>query len=909
LVIVSQLIRRSSLLEATLGHLTHTEARGGGLVVLKGPAGHGKTTLARELLAQVERVSTGRGAVPMVTSTGEGREPALGIWSRLAAGANSADLMAPDVLLSGAAAALSPAERFAAVRDLVKQIGIAGVPLVVIDDLHVADQASLIVFSQLLETLTRTGVLILATTRGSDAVRDELSRAAHEVLEHHAAVVEVPGFSIDEVCERMELTGAPPLWCAHRAPMVHEMSGGNPLIVDKVVSRITFAPGAETIELDGFVFDHASQSVVDLWVATLGDLTVGQRRALRVIDALGELADTTTVKGVTMATSSEAKEVIDQLIARGLIEQLPLSPCYRVSHPGITDALLTMTLDDAALTEKEHLLVARLLTQRRDPVDPRLVARYLRLAGALVEPTELEEVARRGVAHAVQWGDRAAEAEAWTMVIDALAAQQPAVTASDEDLLAAATALRASGQDARARQLAYEVAVRNELADPSMYARAALVAADGAEFHADAPQMVAMLRRAHEIIEELPDQRLLQIEVLAALSQLEMTVPVEAQRPPVAIEPQQLALEPTARWNWVTQPGVAQPRTSEAEALARKLGEPEVEARVGLVWRLAHLSPDFAPQRWERSQRALQVLTSRSDRGQAVCAVLSDLWERGDRAGVDAAMAELAALVTETGDPRLRWRYLSARSGLDRVSGDLAAAEASSVQAGIQGAVAGVQAAVLVRVEQRTLCEVDRLEGISTVVRLISAISTVQHPPLLGGVLSLAGDLARAGVSGVEVSVPELRELVERLSSPVAREQNWMMAAAFAANAAAACKDTVAAAALIKLMSPYADRVARESSGAASEGSVARLLGALYGVVGDISAAQEMFAAGEACDRSAGFGRAVLIGTVDRLECEVAAGLLDPTHAATAAQAVAVDARSRGFLAIAARADRVGTAT
>jgi hypothetical protein len=909
LVIVSQLIRRSSLLEATLGHLTHTEARGGGLVVLKGPAGHGKTTLARELLAQVERVSTGRGAVPMVTSTGEGREPALGIWSRLAAGANSADLMAPDVLLSGAAAALSPAERFAAVRDLVKQIGIAGVPLVVIDDLHVADQASLIVFSQLLETLTRTGVLILATTRGSDAVRDELSRAAHEVLEHHAAVVEVPGFSIDEVCERMELTGAPPLWCAHRAPMVHEMSGGNPLIVDKVVSRITFAPGAETIELDGFVFDHASQSVVDLWVATLGDLTVGQRRALRVIDALGELADTTTVKGVTMATSSEAKEVIDQLIARGLIEQLPLSPCYRVSHPGITDALLTMTLDDAALTEKEHLLVARLLTQRRDPVDPRLVARYLRLAGALVEPTELEEVARRGVAHAVQWGDRAAEAEAWTMVIDALAAQQPAVTASDEDLLAAATALRASGQDARARQLAYEVAVRNELADPSMYARAALVAADGAEFHADAPQMVAMLRRAHEIIEELPDQRLLQIEVLAALSQLEMTVPVEAQRPPVAIEPQQLALEPTARWNWVTQPGVAQPRTSEAEALARKLGEPEVEARVGLVWRLAHLSPDFAPQRWERSQRALQVLTSRSDRGQAVCAVLSDLWERGDRAGVDAAMAELAALVTETGDPRLRWRYLSARSGLDRVSGDLAAAEASSVQAGIQGAVAGVQAAVLVRVEQRTLCEVDRLEGISTVVRLISAISTVQHPPLLGGVLSLAGDLARAGVSGVEVSVPELRELVERLSSPVAREQNWMMAAAFAANAAAACKDTVAAAALIKLMSPYADRVARESSGAASEGSVARLLGALYGVVGDISAAQEMFAAGEACDRSAGFGRAVLIGTVDRLECEVAAGLLDPTDAATAAQAVAVDARSRGFLAIAARADRVGTAT
>jgi hypothetical protein len=901
-----QFIRRAALLAKAHGHLAQTEAKGGGLVVLSGPAGHGKTTLAREIRAQVERDSTGRGAVPMIVSTGDGREPALGIWSRLAAVANSADLMAPQVLLSGAAEALSMADRFAAVFELVKRMGIAGVPLAVIDDLHAADQASLNVFSQLVELLPGTGVLILATTRGSGAVSDELSRAAHEVLEHHAAVIEVPAFTVNEVCERLELTGASASWCAQRAPLLHEMSGGNPLIVDRVVSQILVAPGADMIEPKSDEFGQVGQSVVDNWVAALAELPVEQRRVLRLIASLGELADKFVVMGTTMATSAEANEVIDQLKARGLIEQLPISPCYRVSHPGIAEALLTMTVDDAALSGKEHLRVARILAHRRDLVDPRLVARHLQLAGALVEPSELEEVARQGVAHAVQWGDRAAEAEAWNIVIGALVAQQPEQNPSDQDLLAAARAFRESGHDVRSRQLAYEVAQRSEQAHPLTFAKAALIAADGVEFHGDAPEMLAMLRRAHEAIEGLPDQQLLQIEVLAALSQLEMTVPLEAQRPPVEAEPEQAVLERTARWNWVTQPEIAQPRTHRAEALASDLGDPEVEARVGLVWRLAHLYPEFAEQRWERSQRAHRILTSRSDRAQAVCAVMSDLWERGDRLGVDAAMTELAGLVAETGDPRVRWRYLTARSGLDRVSGDLVAAEKSSVQAGIQGAVAGVHSAVLVRIEQRTLYEVDRLEGNDIIIGLTNAISTVQHPPLMAGVLSLAGDLARAGVTGVEVSVADLRDLVERLASPAAREQNWMMASAFAANAAAASQDRVAAAGLIELLSPFSDRVARESWGAASEGSVARLLGALFGVVGDVSAAQEMFVVGDACDRAAGFRRAVLIGTLDRLEFEVAAGLVDPTQAAITAREVAADAQSRGMLAIAARADRVG---
>jgi hypothetical protein len=563
-----------------------------------------------------------------------------------------------------------------------------------------------------------------------------------------------------------------------------------------------------------------------------------------------------------------------------------------------------MTTDEAVLSEEEHLRIARLLMQRRETVDPRLIARHLQYAGALLEPSELEEVARRAVAHAVHWGDRAAEAEAWTMVIEAQAAQHPPQPSSDEDLLAAARAFRASGHDARSRQLAREVALRNEATNPLMFARAALIAADGVEGHGEAPEMVDMLRRAHAAIKDEPDLELLRIDVLASLSQLEMTLPLEGERPPVVVDPEHSGLEPVARWSWATQPDVAQPRTYEAEELARRIGDPVVQARVGLVWRLAHLAPEFAAQRWERSERAHRLLTSRADRGQAVCAVLSDLWERGDRAGLDAAMAELAGLVEETGDPRLRWRYLLARSGLERTSGDLAAAESSSVQAGIQGAVAGVHSAVLVRLEQRTLCEVDRLEGNDTVMGLTYAISTVQHPPLLAGVLSLAGDLKRAGIPGIEVSVPELRALVERLASPVAREQNWMMASAFAANAAAACQDQVAAKGLLDLLSSYADRVARESSGAASEGSVARLLGALFGVVGDVSAAQEMFTIGDECNRAAGFHRAVLIGMLDRVECEVAAGLIDPEDGAAIAREVAREARSRGMLAIAARADR-----
>lgn len=910
LVFEPLLVRRADLLAEARLLLSRCEANGGGLVVLAGPAGNGKTTLARELRAQVERESTGRGQVPMIMTTGEKLEPALGVWSRLAAVTNSADLMAPEVLLNGAAAKLSMSRRYAAVRELLRRIAISGIPLVVLDDLHAGDQASLIVLSQLVELLPSVGVVILATSRGSGVMEDERARAAHEVLDHHGEVVEVPAFTIDEVCERMELSGAPAEWCARRASLVHELSGGSPLIVDRVVSQIFVRPGTATIDFENWVFDQVDQSVMGIWSTTVSALSPPQQRVLRIVAEVGDLADKALIMGVTLSTSEEVKKVTDLLMGRGLIEQLPLSPCYRVAHPGIAEALEMMatatngSLDGAELSPQDHLRFARILADRRDPTDPRLIARHLQRAGDLVEPSELEETARRAVAHAVQWGDRAAEAEAWMMVLEARPDRHGADGGSLRDRLSAARALRASGDEIRGRQFAYEVAARTEESDPLIFAEAVLLAADGAEFHGDALQLVGMLRRAHDLIEGLSDQQMLQIEVLSALSQLEMTVPVEAERPPVAVDPEQADLEPMARWSWVTQPEVAQPRTVAAEELAERIGDPEVMARVGLVWRLAHLSPEYAAERWERSQRAHRVVTSHADQGQAVCAVLSDVWERGDRVAIDARMAELADLVAQTGNPRLRWRYLVAKSGLARVSGDLAGAESASVEAGIQGAVAGVHATVLVRIEQRSLYEVDRLEGTDMVRGLIEAISTVQHPPLLGGVLSLAGDLMRAGVAGVQVSKRDLRDLVERLASPVAQEQNWMMASAFAANATAACQDPVAAAGLITLLSPYADRVARESWGAASEGSVARLLGALYGVVGDVSAAKEMFEAGVELDRTAGFHRAVLIGTLDRVEFEMASELVDPAEAVVTASGVALDAQRRGMLAIAARAER-----
>lgn len=901
----SAFIKRPVLLAEAHKHLGLFQDLGGGLVMLVGPAGHGKTTLVREIRAQVEIESTGRGAIPMIVASGERLEPALGIWSRLASVTNSSDLMAPEVLLRGATAELTMPERHAAVRELLKGIAIAGVPLVVIDDLQAADQASLIVFSQLVELLSESGVVIVAASRGSAAVSDDLSRAAHEVLEHHAVVVEVPAFTVEEVRERLELAGGSKSWCKRRAPLVHELSGGNPLIVDRLIAQNLSTSSLEKLDLESFQSANLSQSVRDVWMVPLKALTFTQYRALQVIAALGDLADRALVMGVTLANSSEAKVLFDELLAGGLIAQLPLSPCYRVAHPGIAEALSEMAADGVALSEREHLRIARLLVQRRDPVDPRLIARHLRSAGSLVDPSELEQVARRAVSHAVHWGDPAAEAEAWTLVLEAQAAHGRDAHLSWDDLLAAAQAFRASGHEARGRELAREAAARQEHLDPVAFAEAALVVAEEVEFHGDALDMMTMLRRAHDAIFNLPDQVLLQIKVLTTLSQLEMMAPLNALRPPFRLEPAQELVVPTARWNWVTQLEDARLRTDQAEELARRLGDPEVEARVGLVWRLAHFSPKFAGQRWERTERARRVLTSRADRGLAVCAVMSDLWERGDRAGVDGAMTELAGLVAETGDPRLRWRYLSARSGLDRVSGDLNAAEAGSVQAGIQGAVAGVHSAALVRTEQRVLYEVDRLEGYETAIGWTQLIATVQHLPLLAGLLSLAGDLQRAGVAGVEVSVPDVRALVERLTSSVASEPNWMMASAFAASATAACHDPVAAKGLIELLSPYADRVVRESWGTISEGSVARLLGALFGVVGDLSAAQEMFTVGEACDRSAGFHRAVLIGTLDRVECELAAGFVDPTDATVIAQEVARDARSRGMLAIAARAERL----
>ena len=127
----------------------------GGLVVIEGTAGVGKTTLANWCLAVATRSG---GSVHEVGALGPELELPLGIWARIAASAAVAGLPVPHVLLDGAVEQLHPHARYRAVADLLQAMRPAPVVLIV-DDLDRADESSLLLLAQLAPALPGTGVL------------------------------------------------------------------------------------------------------------------------------------------------------------------------------------------------------------------------------------------------------------------------------------------------------------------------------------------------------------------------------------------------------------------------------------------------------------------------------------------------------------------------------------------------------------------------------------------------------------------------------------------------------------------------------------------------------------------------------------------------------------------------------
>lgn len=323
------------------------QARGGAgrLVLCAGEPGIGKTRLAQAL---AERARADGVPVAWGACTEAEDAPALWPWRQVLR-AVGVDL---DVVLAGDAR--SAEDRFRAVDEVGSALRAAAHPhglLVVVDDVHRADPASLTVLHHIAVAAATTGVLVLAVHRDREAGRGAAVLLPELAGAPRAERLDLRPFGLDEVADQLA-TVAPGTGATH-ATDVLRVTGGNPLFVREIARAIadgTWRP------------ERPPRSVLEVVAGRLARLRPEARDLLRTAAVLGRDVSVPVLAGASGLPATACVVLLDELAGHGLVD--PVGPDFRFPHVLVRDAV------EAGMPPEErtnrHRAAARALEEHDD---------------------------------------------------------------------------------------------------------------------------------------------------------------------------------------------------------------------------------------------------------------------------------------------------------------------------------------------------------------------------------------------------------------------------------------------------------------------------------------------------------------------------------------------------------------
>ena len=419
----------------------------GRLVLLGGEAGIGKTTLARDLAAEAAargvRVLTG--ACYDLTNT-----PPYGPWLDLFdACARDHDLPPPPAAFAGGRLerVTDQAALFAEVRAFFAELAAAGPALLLLEDLHWADPASLELLRHLAPRLRHWPILLLVTYRG-----DELTRRHPFAVQLPALVREADGLRLD--LRRLDAAALRALVAArYRLPAADEArlvayldrhAEGNPFFATELLRALEEeallrpADDGWTLgELDRVVVPPFLRQVIEGRVARLGEAT---RQPLAMAAVIGQEVPLALWAEVADLDEEALLTIVERAVDAHLLEADPDGRRVRFVH-----ALTREALYEGILPPRRrlwHRRVGEALAAGTRP-DPDAVAYHFQAAG---DPRACEWL--------VAAGDRAQRAYAW-------------LTAAERLRAAAALLEDVEGQERTRGRLACRVAYLTRFSDPA----------------------------------------------------------------------------------------------------------------------------------------------------------------------------------------------------------------------------------------------------------------------------------------------------------------------------------------------------------------------------------------------------------------------------------------------------------
>lgn len=623
--------RDTELAELT-ARLDAAAAGSGGLVLLSGPAGIGKTRTAEELAGRAPAVIRGR----CVDDPGA---PPLWPWrqvlrSRPEVRAAVADTLS-DVDLLRKRSADPEAARFRFVATATETLLAAAEPaglLVLLEDLHWADETSLRLLRHLAGELQGSRLLVIGTYRAPAAGIDWAWQRSLPQLLRWPTTSTIPLRPLSEDDVGRYVGGA-----AGSAEVreLHRRSGGNPLYL----RALTWDPATGGAATPG----SELRSLVRATLASLPPAT------LDLLDASAVLGEEVEVGLLAAATGRPVPEVaagVDVAVAAGVLTAVPDIPGRRrFLHAVVRDAVYA---DLAPSTREElHRRSAEALEAILPADDPAagLVAGHWLRAAADPE----------GLRRAAAWARRAAEAATRSLAFDEAAASLATALDATE---------RAGGSEDDRAELLVELATAEFRAGRSAAALDHAAAASELAGSAGRADLVAAAALAvHDISGPGFPRRLIDLCERALPEADADLLPAVRSR---LLSQLASALTDSGRITAAAAP------SAEALRLAECSGDPE--AVIDAVRARMKAEPE-ALDREERMRLGRLAIQHGTSTRQPLAALWGHKWridvqfEIGDLAAAGEEMAQVAALAQRTRLPLVRWHDLRLRASLAALIG------------------------------------------------------------------------------------------------------------------------------------------------------------------------------------------------------------------------------------------------
>jgi class 3 adenylate cyclase len=696
--------------------------------------------------------------------------------------------------------------------------------VIVLDDLHWADEPSLHLLSFITRRMADSGLLLVGTYRDV-----ELGRHHHlaETLENLAGSdcvrrVGLRGLAPGAIADYIELTAGVDRPPADLAQAIAEQTGGNPFFIGEVV-RLMASEGrlGESAARREVRIPQGVRQVVG---RRLDHVSPVANEVLGIASIYGRDFSGEVIEAVSERPATEVRSALDEAVESRLIEARPNDPGhYTFSHALVRETLLAEI--PTAKRVRLHGLIAEALEKHSDDDDDRHLselAHHFLEAAPLGEVDRAIDYATRGAVRAAQRFAHEDAANLYEKALETLEMAPPVDPVRRLDLLLelGTAQIRASRLGEARQTLVRAATVARELDRPEDLARAAL--------------QICLISVAGVVDESLID---LLSEALDAIG---------PQDGPVR---SQLLSGLAQALYWTDPSGRSDELGIEAVEMARRIGDSDALAQA-LVRRqfTGGIGPEQTLRRLREADELHDLAKRLGDLELELRAHVYRLAQRlavGDVAGMDADLAAYERLADLLRQPQHSWHVPLLKATRAMIDGRFDDAERLCEEAFVAGQRAEepvsaqfhmVQVGLLRRLRRRPD---DLAAAASSIAELTELAEKYEAIPAWR--CSLAITHAELG------NKAEARAAFESLAAnrfdAIPSDAQFVVSMSLLAEVADFLDDSDRAQVVYELLLPYDGLNVVAGRAAASNGPVARYLGLLAEVCGRVDDAERHYAA------------------------------------------------------------------